>query len=114
MRWILEHFVLETPDGYAVDFGTRFAVSINGNRKTSEFELIEGEIEVHHAASSKSMRLDKVGAAASVSVDSVHLIEDRMSNELSNATADHEGQVIRVSTQGRCGVALHNEKRQRQ
>ena len=106
-------FVLETPEGYAVDFGTRFAVSIDGDRKTSDFELIEGEIEVHHAATGTSMRLNEVGAAASISIDSVRLIEDPLTNEPLYAHDDHEGKVIRVFTQGRCGVALHNEKRRK-
>ncbi|NDG99623.1 MAG: hypothetical protein EBY43_00795 [Opitutae bacterium] len=37
-------FVLETPDGYAIDYGTRFAVAVDPIRSVSSFEVIDGEI----------------------------------------------------------------------
>lgn len=41
-------FVVETPDGYAVDHGTRFAVSLQENSKQVEFGVLSGRISVHH------------------------------------------------------------------
>lgn len=104
-------FVLETPDGYAVDFGTQFAVTIDSALNKSDFELIEGEIEVHQPNTGKSLRLSTVGAAASVSTDSLELVEDPLSGQSTPVGDRPAEEVIRVSTEGRCLVALHNERR---
>ncbi|MEM7011094.1 MAG: FecR domain-containing protein [Verrucomicrobiota bacterium] len=57
-------FVLETPDGYAVDHGTAFAVSVDPDSRESSFEVLDGEISVHSADSSDSLRLSEQEAAA--------------------------------------------------
>ena len=49
-------FVLETPDGYAIDYGTRFAVSVDPIKNVSSFEVIDGEIGVHHQRSGSQDR----------------------------------------------------------
>jgi hypothetical protein len=50
-------FVLETPDGYAIDYGTRFAVVVDPVKNLSSFEVIDGEIGVHHPVSGSEVRL---------------------------------------------------------
>jgi len=40
-------FILETPDGYAVDHGTSFGVFANGPGKETTFNVLEGSISVH-------------------------------------------------------------------
>jgi len=50
-------FVLETPDGYAIDYGTRFAVAVDPIKNLSSFEVIDGEIGVHHPISGAEVRL---------------------------------------------------------
>jgi hypothetical protein len=50
-------FVLETPDGYAIDYGTRFAVAVDPIKNASSFEVIDGEIGVHHPGSGSEVRL---------------------------------------------------------
>ena len=50
-------FVLETPDGYAIDYGTRFAVAVDPIKNLSSFEVIDGEIGVHHPVSGSAVRL---------------------------------------------------------
>ena len=50
-------FVLETPDGYAIDYGTRFAVAVDPIKNVSSFEVIDGEIGVHHPVSGSEVRL---------------------------------------------------------
>jgi len=50
-------FVLETPDGYAIDYGTRFAVAVDPIKNVSSFEVIDGEIGVHHPESGSAVRL---------------------------------------------------------
>ena len=41
-------FVVETPNGHAVDHGTRFAVSLEGETDQVEFGVLSGRISVHH------------------------------------------------------------------
>lgn len=106
-------FVLETPDGYAIDFGTQFAVTVDSDRKTSDFELIEGEIEVHQPRTGQSLRLTQVGSAASVSTEALYMIEEPSLQERAVASGDTSGEVIRLSTQGRCATALQNERRRK-
>lgn len=50
-------FIVETPDGYAVDYGTRFSVSVNHQQQSSIFEVLNGEIAVHHPQSGSEIRL---------------------------------------------------------
>jgi len=50
-------FVLETPNGYAIDYGTRFAVAVDPIKNLSSFEVIDGEIGVHHPVSGSEVRL---------------------------------------------------------
>ncbi|MDA7822141.1 FecR family protein [Opitutales bacterium] len=50
-------FVLETPDGYAIDYGTSFAVVVDPKKNVSSFEVIDGEIGVHHPESGSEVRL---------------------------------------------------------
>ncbi len=50
-------FVMETPEGYAVDHGTRFAVSVDEEKNNSAFEVLEGEISVHHPDTGEEVRL---------------------------------------------------------
>ena len=41
-------FRVDTPYGHAIDHGTRFTVKINDEEKTADFEVLEGEISLHH------------------------------------------------------------------
>ena len=41
-------FVVETPNGYAVDHGTRFAVALQEDGEDVEFGVLSGRISVHH------------------------------------------------------------------
>ena len=50
-------FVMETPNGYAVDHGTRFSVVVDKNQQTSSFEVIDGEISVHTSEAKDEVRL---------------------------------------------------------
>ncbi|MEM8734743.1 MAG: iron dicitrate transport regulator FecR, partial [Planctomycetota bacterium] len=106
-------FILDTPDGYAVDFGTQFAVTIDSVTQQSDFELIEGEIEVHQPRLGKSVRLTSVGQAASLSNDSLDLVEEAAFNELIGESSQTQPRTIRIATEGRCAVALHNERRRK-
>ncbi len=56
-------FVLETPDGNVIDYGTSFAVDVSGEGKPSNVEVIEGEVGVVLPESDEEVRLtDQQGA----------------------------------------------------
>ena len=48
-------FVIDTPNGYVVDHGTKFAVMVGDARES--FAVISGEISVHHPDSGGELRL---------------------------------------------------------
>lgn len=50
-------FTLTTPTAVAIDYGTSFAVTVEDSTKTSSIEVLDGEVEVKHIASEKSLRL---------------------------------------------------------
>jgi hypothetical protein len=103
-------FVVETPGGYAVDHGTQFAVSVNESTQTSDFEVLQGEISVHHPASGKEVRLfDEEFASLSDDVLSTHLeLSSEQEYEQSNAAAPR---LIRVGTDGRTDYVIRNNRR---
>ncbi len=99
-------FVVETPDGYAIDYGTRFAVRVDEEIHRSDFELIEGEIEVH-SDSGSSLRLNEAGGTATVSGQSVRMVDLLMDDlQIDGDNPESKTNVIRVATQGRSGTAM--------
>lgn len=102
-------FVIGTPDGYAIDYGTRFAVQVDPKTQQSNFELIEGEIAVHHPASGKQIRLTKPRQTASVQEDWVRVIDVAQLTDLAVASA----QVVRIGTDGRSTSVIRNNKRRK-
>ncbi len=50
-------FTIETPGGKAIDLGTEFAVAVDPRSQESFFEVLSGEIEVHHDADAEMKRL---------------------------------------------------------
>jgi len=100
-------FVVETPDGYAIDYGTRFAVRVDQHRKQSDFEIIEGEITVHHPGTGSEVRLTGQGQAATVSELSI-VVADAEQQE---ATPEAPRKVIRIGTHGRTGSAMRREQK---
>lgn len=97
-------FVVETPGGYTEDFGTRFAIRVDEEEQQSDLQLIEGEIEVHHMRSGKSLRLRDVGAAVLVSEESIRLVQDSDGTDDENSSAKPE--ILVIGTNGRCGTAM--------
>lgn len=101
-------FVLETPDGYAVDYGTRFAVQVDSARERSQFELIEGEISVHHPGTGEEMRLAQPHQAVAVSGETLQVIADT-----DEGLRDRKADVMRVGTAGRSDSVIRNNKRRK-
>lgn len=100
-------FVIETPDGYAVDFGTRFAVRVDQEGKQSDFEIIEGEIAVHHSETGDEVRLMGHGKAVTVSQRSIDVVDLERPDEVPERSRD----VIRIGTNGRTGSAMRRDQK---
>ncbi|SMP42881.1 FecR family protein [Neorhodopirellula lusitana] len=102
-------FVLETPSGYAVDHGTRFAVRVDDATLHSRFEVIEGEISVHNNSTGEKARLKGQSQGATISNDSLDRFD--AADELP-LNAPMSG-VIRIGTRGRATSVIGNNKRDR-
>lgn len=100
-------FVIETPDGYAVDYGTRFAVRVDQHDKRSNFEIIEGEIAVHHPDTGDEVRLTGHGKAVTVSGSSIVVVD----LEQQENTPERSPNVIRIGTNGRTGSAMRRDQK---
>ena len=104
-------FTLETPDGYAVDFGTRFSVVVDEKRGATDFELLEGEIEVQNLATGESRRLTKPGRIAAASGEALVVEDDRENlHEQVDSVPETPSQPVVYFTRGRCRSVLNFEK----
>ena len=52
-------FIMEAPNSYAVDHGTKFAMSVDKSGKSTAFEVLSGEISVHHPGAKLEERLSQ-------------------------------------------------------
>ncbi len=102
-------FVIETPDGYAIDYGTRFAVRVDHQEQQSDFEIIEGEIAVHHPRTGDEVRLTGQGKTATISDQSLEVIDSELQDD--NRSVEPMGRITRIGTNGRAGSALRRNKR---
>ena len=100
-------FVLETPDGYVVDHGTQFAVSV-GSEGKSDFEVIEGEISVHLASTGEHTRLNEMESASMIDGDLTKFDGLLPENEFSDSPP-----TLRVGTNGRSGTVIKHNKRKK-
>jgi len=102
-------FVIESPDGYAVDYGTRFAVHVDRHAQRADFELIEGEIAVHHSLTGEEVRLTSPNKVVSLREDSLTNIDPEQGLERQRPP----GRVLRIGTKGRATSVLPNNKRKK-
>jgi len=102
-------FVLETPDGHAVDYGTKFSVDVDGAGRQSKFEVIKGEIGVHHAGSGQEVRLVGAGRSATLSPEVLVAFDSIEQEEEVPRTQE----VLRVGTEGRTTSVIPNNKREK-
>lgn len=85
-------FVMETPDGFAVDYGTRFALSVDREKENSAFEVLEGEIKVHHPSSGETVHLS---GRQSSTINEEGLI--KIDGPLPERTIEPSGDRLRIS-----------------
>ncbi len=93
-------FVVETPSAYAVDHGTRFTVRVRPDKGLAEFEVLEGEISVHHRAVDEPL---KPGTDQVVSADAHGMVVRDLSEQdldLSSGSSPQK-EVVRIGTNGR-------------
>ncbi|QDT05007.1 FecR protein [Rubripirellula lacrimiformis] len=102
-------FVIETPDGYAIDYGTRFAVQVDPTDHRSNFELIEGEIAVHHAGTGEEVRMTVPKKTVTVHRDSVNYLDEEQTPNLPHDVTN----MVRIGTNGRSASVIRNNKRRK-
>ncbi|HBE70461.1 MAG TPA: iron dicitrate transport regulator FecR [Planctomycetaceae bacterium] len=103
-------FVLETPNGYAIDYGTRFSVEIDDRGDAADFALIEGKIEVHHAKSGESRMLADSGVSAVVSAKSITVETGDLEEQVKMFPLTLDDDTFRISSNGRCRSVVKFEK----
>ena len=99
-------FTIETPDGYAVDHGTQFAVSVDQAGHRSDFEVLDGEISIHLPATGEEVRLANRGSA-SISDRGLQAFE----GPLPERDVRQKPRIIKIRTNGRATSIIKNNQR---
>ncbi len=92
-----EGFIVETPEGHAVDHGTRFAVTVDARQNSADFQVLEGRISVHHAASGSALDLTSAEFAR-LSTAGIQTLERFPSRR---ANPDFDKNLRRLETHGK-------------
>lgn len=74
VRESAQGFRVNTPNGYAIDHGTRFSVRISEDKQSAEFKVQEGEISLHHELGETKYLTDN--KASTMKADSLVDFED--------------------------------------
>ncbi|MDF1814030.1 MAG: FecR domain-containing protein [Verrucomicrobiales bacterium] len=99
-------FVLETPEGFAVDHGTQFAVNVDPAGNQSRFEVIDGEISVHLDATGEEARLKGERQSATISNHGLATFE-----AADEKAALQMPETIRLGTRGRATSVIANNRK---
>ncbi len=100
-------FTLVTPDGYAVDYGTRFSVNVDDASRRSDFEVLSGEISVHHPGSDQEVYLT---GRQSTSLTQAGL--EKWDGMLPEEQLERSGAQLRIGTRGRSTSIIRNDERE--
>ena len=99
-------FILETPDGYAVDHGTSFGVFANGPGKETTFNVLEGSISVHseqgeslYLNQNESTKLTPGGIGSKLINQSTEIINNKT-----------DGKSIRIPSDGKNLTIIRNNQ----
>ena len=101
-------FIMETPNGYAVDHGTRFSVVVDEEQQTSSFEVIDGEISVHTSEADDEVRLTDQ-QAVSIANGEIETIDQ---TDL-EGTLKPAAEVLRIGTNGQATSATRGHPKAR-
>jgi len=88
-------FVMESPDAYAVDHGTQFAVSVDASSRSAAFEVLSGEISVHHEPSGDVIHLHDSQVAA-VTTDGI----EKLDGSMPEGTLAQPAKTVRLNSEG--------------
>jgi hypothetical protein len=88
-------FVMESPDAFAVDHGTQFAMSVDVSGQGTTFEVLSGEISVHHESSGNVIRLNDSQAAA-VTADGIK----KLNVSIPEGTLSQPEKTLRLKSEG--------------
>ena len=100
-------FIIETPDGYAVDHGTQFSVSVDDSQRKSSFEVLSGEISVHHPSTGTEVRMTEQ-QMTSASASGLETLEGPFGEE---QVVNKSATKIRIGTEGRATSVIENDSR---
>lgn len=101
-------FVMETPDGYVIDHGTQFSMSVDEAEHSSSFEVIEGEISVHVPSGTDNAMLSGEGQSAKILDGMIIESESFEPQELEAKNS----KTIRIGVGNRAGTAIRNDRRE--
>ncbi|MFD2257543.1 FecR domain-containing protein [Luteolibacter algae] len=102
-------FIIDTPNGYAVDHGTKFAVTVSQSSKKSNFEVLKGEISVHIPSSGKEVYLKTEQSASASAGELTSYLEQLPEKEINKGP-----ETIRINTKGRTTSVVRNNYRAKQ
>ncbi|MEO9931811.1 FecR domain-containing protein [Rhodopirellula bahusiensis] len=103
-------FTVETPGGFAVDHGTQFAVAVKESSQTADFEVLQGEISVHHPSSGKEVHLFDEQFASLSDADLETQTQESPEQEYDQSDSKRP-RLIRVGTEGRSDYLIRNNRR---
>jgi hypothetical protein len=97
-------FIIDTPNGYAVDYGTEFAVKFDEKMRQSTFQVVSGEISVAHARTDQAVRLtdDQLLVATHDA-----LLQPQLAR-IETSLVSKERNALRFSTSHETSVIRHN------
>ncbi len=99
-------FVMESPDAFAVDHGTQFAVSVGASSRSTVFEVLSGEISVHHESSGEVIRLNDSQAAA-VTIDGI----EKLDGPVPEGTLAQPEKNLRLKSDGQEASIVRDDER---
>ncbi|MCH2209298.1 MAG: FecR family protein [Lentisphaerales bacterium] len=98
-------FKVNTPNGYAIDHGTRFSVSIAEDNKSAEFKVQEGEISLHHDSGEVKHLTDK--EASKMAPESLVDLED---SQLEGFLIKEQSSHILTSSGNENSIVFNNQE----
>lgn len=97
-------FVIDTPNGHAVDHGTEFAVTVDEERERSTFEVLSGEISVVRSHTDRAVRLTRDQLVVATPNSLIRPTDA----DLGFIPVSNETRVLRLGTSREASTIRHN------
>jgi len=98
-------FIMEAPNSYVVDHGTRFAMSVDKSGKSTAFEVLSGEISVHHPSAKLEERLFQKQATIATEGGL-----ERTENPFSKPMASSAEPALRIGSEGKTKSIIASDR----